>query len=517
MGIWITIIIASVVFVLSLILGIYVGNKRLIASLKNKKEQLELEIQNKQKEIKDLLDKAEEEAKALKQKELIEAREEIHKLREQFDLEAKQQREELKVLEERLIRKEESLEKKEETIEKLKEKLESQIENTEKLEKDLETKLNIIAKMSEEEAKELVIKEAKEKYELEIAQKFKEIKDQYEDEAKKYARWVITTAIQRYASDITSELTTSTVALPTDDMKGRIIGREGRNIRTFEKLTGADLIIDDTPEIVVISSFNPLRREIAKRTLEMLVADGRIHPARIEELYEKSKKEIEEYIKEVGKEAVVRVGIKQPHNEIIKLLGRLKFRTSYGQDVLEHSIEVAQFAGMMASELGLNVELAKRAALFHDLGKAVDHEVEGSHALVGGQIARRYGEKLEVVNAIQYHHNEVDPMTPEAVLVAASDALSASRPGARKETLENYIRRIEQLEEIAKSFRYVDKAYAIQAGRELRIIVQPDKVEDAVAEKLAHDISIQIEEKVQYPGVIKVTVIREKRSVAYAS
>lgn len=517
MGIWITIIIASVVFVLSLILGIYVGNKRLIASLKNKKEQLELEIQNKQKEIKDLLDKAEEEAKALKQKELIEAREEIHKLREQFDLEAKQQREELKVLEERLIRKEESLEKKEETIEKLKEKLESQIENTEKLEKDLETKLNIIAKMSEEEARELVIKEAKEKYELEIAQKFKEIKDQYEDEAKKYARWVITTAIQRYASDITSELTTSTVALPTDDMKGRIIGREGRNIRTFEKLTGADLIIDDTPEIVVISSFNPLRREIAKRTLEMLVADGRIHPARIEELYEKSKKEIEEYIKEVGKEAVVRVGIKQPHNEIIKLLGRLKFRTSYGQDVLEHSIEVAQFAGMMASELGLNVELAKRAALFHDLGKAVDHEVEGSHALVGGQIARRYGEKLEVVNAIQYHHNEVDPMTPEAVLVAASDALSASRPGARKETLENYIRRIEQLEEIAKSFRYVDKAYAIQAGRELRIIVQPDKVEDAVAEKLAHDISIQIEEKVQYPGVIKVTVIREKRSVAYAS
>ena len=300
-------------------------------------------------------------------------------------------------------------------------------------------------------------------------------------------------------------------------MKGRIIGREGRNIRTFEKLTGTDLIIDDTPEIVVISSFNPLRREIAKRTLEMLVADGRIHPARIEELYEKSKKEVEEYIKEVGKEAVLRVGIKQPHNEIIKLLGRLKFRTSYGQDVLEHSIEVAQFAGLMASELGLNVELAKRAALFHDLGKAVDHEVEGSHALVGGQIARRYGEKMEVVNAIQYHHDEVDPMTPEAVLVAASDALSASRPGARKETLENYIRRIEQLEEIAKSFRHVDKAYAIQAGRELRVIIQPDKVDDSIAEKLAHDIAVQIEEKVQYPGVIKVTVIREKRSVAYAS
>lgn len=517
MEILVYIIIGAAIFILSLLVGINIGNKRVISTLKTKKEELEVEIKNKQKEIDKILKKAEEEAKALKQKELLEAKEEIHKLRQQFDLEAKQQREELKTNEERLIRKEESLSKKEENLEKLKEKLEAQHENVQKLEKELETKLNEIAKMTEEEARQIVINEARDKYEREIAQKFKEIKDYYEEEAKKYARWVITTSIQRYASDVTSEITTSTVSLPTDDMKGRIIGREGRNIRTFEKLTGADLIIDDTPEIVVVSSFNPLRREIAKRTLEMLVADGRIHPARIEELYEKSKNEIQEYIKEVGKEAVMRVGIKQPHLEIIKLLGRLKFRTSYGQDVLEHSIEVAQFAGMMASELGLNVELAKRAALFHDLGKAVDHEVEGSHAIVGGQIAKRYGEKLEVVNAIQYHHNEVDPMTPEAVLVAASDALSASRPGARKETLENYIRRIEQLEEIAKSFRYVDKAYAIQAGRELRIIVQPDKVEDEIAEKLAHDISVQIEEKVQYPGVIKVTVIREKRSVAYAS
>jgi ribonuclease Y len=300
-------------------------------------------------------------------------------------------------------------------------------------------------------------------------------------------------------------------------MKGRIIGREGRNIRTFEKLTGTDLIIDDTPEIVVLSCFNPLRREIAKRTLEQLVADGRIHPARIEEMYDKTKTEVEEYIKDAGKEAIMRVGIKQPHPEIVKLLGRLKFRTSYGQDVLEHSIEVAQFAGLMASELGLNVELAKRAALFHDLGKAIDHEVEGSHALVGGQIAKRYNERLEVINGMQYHHNEVDPMTPEAVLVGAADALSAARPGARRETLENYVRRIEQLEDIAKSFRYVDKAYAIQAGRELRIIVQPDKIDDAIAEKLSQDISIQIEEKMQYPGVIKVTVIREKRSVSYAS
>ncbi|HOK16321.1 MAG TPA: ribonuclease Y [Defluviitoga tunisiensis] len=513
----ITTIICAVVFILSLFLGINIGNKKVIGSLKEKKANLESELESKQKEIQELLQKAEEEAKTLRQKEIVQAKDEIQKLREQFDLEIKKQRDELKSMEDRLIRREELLDKKEENIEKLKEKLESQIANTHQLEVELETKLNEIAKISEEEAKEIVLKQTREKYELEIAQKFKEIKEHYEEESKKYARWVITTAIQRYASDVTAELTTSTVSLPTDDMKGRIIGREGRNIRTFEKLTGTDLIIDDTPEIVVISSFNPLRREIAKRTLEMLVADGRIHPARIEELYEKSKKEVEEYIKEVGKEAVLRVGIKQPHNEIIKLLGRLKFRTSYGQDVLEHSIEVAQFAGLMASELGLNVELAKRAALFHDLGKAVDHEVEGSHALVGGQIARRYGEKMEVVNAIQYHHDEVDPMTPEAVLVAASDALSASRPGARKETLENYIRRIEQLEEIAKSFRHVDKAYAIQAGRELRVIIQPDKVDDSIAEKLAHDIAVQIEEKVQYPGVIKVTVIREKRSVAYAS
>jgi ribonuclease Y len=402
-------------------------------------------------------------------------------------------------------------------LDRTKEKIEKEKIEIENMKKEAQDKLNEIANLTEEEARQIIMNEVKEKYEVDIAQKFKEIKENYEEDAKKYSKWVITTAIQRYASDVTSEITTSTVVLPADDMKGRIIGREGRNIRTFEKLTGTDLIIDDTPEIVVLSCFNPLRREIAKRTLEQLVADGRIHPARIEEMYDKTKTEVEEYIKDAGKEAIMRVGIKQPHPEIVKLLGRLKFRTSYGQDVLEHSIEVAQFAGLMASELGLNVELAKRAALFHDLGKAIDHEVEGSHALVGGQIAKRYNERLEVINGMQYHHNEVDPMTPEAVLVGAADALSAARPGARRETLENYVRRIEQLEDIAKSFRYVDKAYAIQAGRELRIIVQPDKIDDAIAEKLSQDISIQIEEKMQYPGVIKVTVIREKRSVSYAS
>ncbi|TGG87803.1 ribonuclease Y [Geotoga petraea] len=513
----INIIIAVVVAIIGLFVGLFLGNSKFIGSLKNKKELLEKDIEYAKKEAKDIKEKANEEAKSLRKKEIVEAREEIHKMRREFDKEVKQQKDEAKALEDRLIRREEILDRKEENLDRIKEKVEIEKIEIEKMKKEAQDKLNEIANLTEEEARQIIMNEVKEKYEVDIAQKFKEIKENYEEDAKKYSKWVITTAIQRYASDVTSEITTSTVVLPADDMKGRIIGREGRNIRTFEKLTGTDLIIDDTPEIVVLSCFNPLRREIAKRTLEQLVADGRIHPARIEEMYDKTKTEVEEYIKEAGKEAIMRVGIKQPHPEIVKLLGRLKFRTSYGQDVLEHSIEVAQFAGLMASELGLNVELAKRAALFHDLGKAIDHEVEGSHALVGGQIAKRYNERLEVINGMQYHHNEVDPMTPEAVLVGAADALSAARPGARRETLENYVRRIEQLEDIAKSFRYVDKAYAIQAGRELRIIVQPDKIDDAIAEKLSQDISIQIEEKMQYPGVIKVTVIREKRSVSYAS
>jgi ribonuclease Y len=441
----ISIIIAVVVAIIGLFIGLFLGNSKFIGSLKNKKELLEKDIEYAKKEAKEIKEKANEEAKSLRKKEIIEAREEIHKMRKEFDKEIKQQKDEAKALEDRLIRREENLDRKEENLDRTKEKVETEKVEIEKMKKEAQNKLNEIANLTEEEARQIIMNEVKEKYEVDIAQKFKEIKENYEEDAKKYSKWVITTAIQRYASDVTSEITTSTVVLPADDMKGRIIGREGRNIRTFEKLTGTDLIIDDTPEIVVLSCFNPLRREIAKRTLEQLVADGRIHPARIEEMYDKTKTEVEEYIKEAGKEAIMRVGIKQPHPEIVKLLGRLKFRTSYGQDVLEHSIEVAQFAGLMASELGLNVELAKRAALFHDLGKAIDHEVEGSHALVGGQIAKRYNERLEVINGMQYHHNEVDPMTPEAVLVGAADALSAARPGARRETLENYVRRIEQL------------------------------------------------------------------------
>jgi len=513
----VTIIAVIITAAVTITVGIYLGNKNFLGKLAFEKEQLQKEIELSKKEAKSIVEKAKEDAASARKKEVLEAREEIHKIRDDFDRDSKKQRDELKSLEERLVRREENIDRKEQNLDSLKEKLESEKSEIETLNQEAKNKLNEIANLTEDQAREIILTQAKEKYEKELAQRYVEIKDNYEEDAKRYARWVITTAIQRYASDVTSEITTSTVTLPTDDMKGRIIGREGRNIRTFEKLTGTDLIIDDTPEVVVLSCFNPLRREIARRTLNALVLDGRIHPARIEELYEKSKKEIEEYIKDAGKEAVIRVGIKTPHPEIVKLLGRLKFRTSYGQDVLEHSIEVAQFAGLMAEELGLNTEIAKRSALMHDLGKAIDHEVEGSHAIVGGQIAKRYGEKLEVVNGIQCHHSEVDTMTPEAVLVGAADALSAARPGARRETLENYVRRIEQLEEIAKGFRYVDKAYAIQAGREIRIIVQPDKIDDFVAEKLAHDISSQIEEKMQYPGVIKVTVIREKRSVSYAT
>ncbi|QTA38151.1 ribonuclease Y [Thermosipho ferrireducens] len=487
------------------------------------RRKIEHELLISRKDAEHIIKEAEKEANEIKKRAVIESREELHKLREEWEKERRIREEELRHNEERLLKREEMLAKREELLDKkenyienLRVELETRQKEIAEKERVLEEKFQKLAGITQEQAREMVLQEARERYEHEIAKVYSQIKMRYEEDAEKYAKKVIADAIQRYAPEYAGEITVSTIMLPNDDMKGRLIGREGRNIRAFEKVTGVDLIIDDTPEMVTVSCFNPLRREIARRTVEKLVADGRIHPTRIEEMYEKSKSEVEKLIKEAGQEATFVTGVGGLHPEIIKLLGRLKFRTSYGQNVLSHSIEVALIAGLIASELGLNVEKAKRGALLHDIGKALDHEVEGSHTVIGAEILKRYGETRDVINMVMAHHGEEEPMSPEAVIVAAADALSAARPGARREDVENYIKRLIKLEEIAKSFKYVENAYAIQAGREVRVIVQPDKVDDTLAEKLSHDIAMKIEEELQYPGVLKVVVIREKRSVAYA-
>lgn len=486
-------------------------------AVKKAKDELELQLKSAKQDSESIIKRAQEEADHLKKKALLEGREELHRLREEQEKDFKRDREELKQWEERISRREDNIDKKEEAIERTRQQLDIERVRVEEMKEEAEKKLFSLADLSMEDAREIVLRRAEEIYEHDLAQKLKEMKDHYDEEGNRYAKWVIVNSVQRYAADYTGDITVSAVSLPSDEMKGRIIGREGRNIRAFEKLTGSDLVIDDTPEVVVVSCFNPLRRAIAKMTLDRLVEDGRIHPARIEEMYEKSKKEIYSEIKEAGQEALMKVGIPSMHPELVKLLGRLKFRTSYGQNVLQHSVEVAHLAALMASELGLNIDKAKRGAILHDIGKAIDHEVEGSHAIIGGEIAKRYGEKVQVVNMIQYHHGETEALTPEAVLVAAADAVSASRPGARRESLDMYIKRLENLENIATGFKHIEKAYAIQAGREIRVIVEPEKVDDLLAEKMAVDIAKKIEEELEYPGVIKVTVIRERRSVSYAS
>jgi len=509
-----------IVFLGGIAVGIYIGTT---VGRKRAEENIEKKLKTAREDAESIIKNAEKEASEIKKKTIIEAREEAHQIREELEKEKKRREEEIKQIEERVLRREEMITKREELIDKrenyvenLKIELEARSKDIEQKEKEIQQKFIQLAGITHEQARELVLQEAREKYENEIAKIFVQIKSRYEDEADKYAKKVITDAVQRYAPEYVGEVTISTVALPNDDMKGRLIGREGRNIRTFEKITGVDLIIDDTPEMVTLSSFNPLRREIARRTIEKLVQDGRIHPARIEEMYEKSKVEVEKEIKEAGQDAVLTVGVGGLHPEILKLLGRLKFRTSYGQNVLSHSIEVAQIDGLLASELGLNVDKAKRGGLLHDIGKAIDHEVEGSHTIIGAEVLKRYGETDEIINMIMAHHGEEEPITPEAAIVAAADAISAARPGARREDVENYIKRLMKLEEIAKSYKYVENAYAIQAGREIRVIVQPDKTDDATIEKMAHDISVRIENELQYPGVLKVVVIREKRSVSYA-
>jgi ribonucrease Y len=480
-------------------------------------------ISQAEEEAKRIVEEAKKQAESLKKEAVLEAKEEVHKLRADFEKESRDRRNEIQRLERRIIQREELLDKKSDALEKRDENLNKKQQEIQSLEtqvQELYTKqreeLERLSGLTSEEAKQILLDEVRKEVKHDAAMLVKEIETKAKEEGDKKAREIITCAIQRCAADHVAETTVHVVALPNDEMKGRIIGREGRNIRTLETLTGIDLIIDDTPEAVILSGFDPIRREVARIALEKLIVDGRIHPARIEEMVEKAKKEVENHIKEEGEQATFETGIHGLHSELIRLLGRLKYRTSYGQNVLKHSIEVSYLAGLMAAELGLDVTLAKRAGLLHDIGKAVDHEVEGPHALIGADIAKKYHESSLIVNAIGAHHGDVEFQSLEAVLVQAADAISAARPGARRETLEAYIKRLEKLEEIANLCEGVDKSFAIQAGREIRIMVKPDEVDDAASVELARNIVKKIESELEYPGQIKVNVIRETRAIEYA-
>lgn len=473
--------------------------------------------------VKQMIDAAQKRAETIKKETILEAKEEVYKLKSENERENRERRNEIQRSERRLLQKEELLDKKIEAIEQREEnavKKQKEIEASEAEINELKAKqlkeLETISGMSMDEAKDILLESVEHDARHEAALMLREIEQKTKEEADKRARNIVSLAIQRCAADHVAETTVSVVALPNDEMKGRIIGREGRNIRTLETATGVDLIIDDTPEAVILSGFDPVRREVARIALEKLIMDGRIHPGRIEEMVEKARKEVDVQIREAGEQAIFECGIYGLHHELVKLLGRLKYRTSYGQNVLKHSIEVSHLAGIMAAEIGANVTLAKRAGLLHDIGKAIDHEVEGPHVQIGADVAKKYRENNQVINAIMAHHGDVEPATVEAVLVQAADAISAARPGARRETLENYIKRLEKLEEIANSFEGVDKSFAIQAGREIRIIVKPENVNDADTIIMAKEIVKRIETELEYPGQIKVNVIRETRAVEFA-
>lgn len=506
-----------------ILLGLFIGVLVVIA-LNN------LKATRTGKKIEQLLDQAKKDAEKLKRDYILDAKEEAHKIKIDTDKEVKEKKAEVKESEERLLQRENSMDRRDQTLQNREKMLEEKEENlltkqkeiqdemskVEDIKKEQIEQLEKIAGFSKNQARDMVLKKVEDMMSLEIASMIKDRETEAKLEADKKAKGIILSAMQRYASDVANEQTVTVVTLPNDDMKGRIIGREGRNIRTIEAVTGVDLIIDDTPEAIVLSSFDPLRREIARVTVETLIKDGRIHPARIEELYDKVSEDMHAKILEYGNNALFELGITKVEPELVELIGKLHFRTSFGQNALQHSIEVANLAGLMASEIGENVSLAKRAGLLHDIGKSIDHEVEGSHVEIGADIARKYHESDIVINAIESHHGDTEAKSVIAGLVAIADTLSASRPGARNDSLENYMKRLSELENIANDIPGVEKTYAVQAGRELRVLVKPEEISDLESYKVARDIKNKIEEEMQYPGTIKVTVIREVRATEEA-
>ena len=516
MGDWLQYVLIGAGLIVGVVIGFAIGfiYRRNVAEAK---------VEKAEDAVKRLYDEAQKKAEEIRKEKILEAKDEVYKIRNEAEKENRERRAELQRTERRLFQREESLDKKLEGVEQREQTLNERTKKLDKIEEEInalykkqQEEIERISGISLEEAKAMVLSRAEQEAKHDAAVMLREIEQRTKEEADKRARNIVSLAIQRCAADHVAEATVSVVPLPNDEMKGRIIGREGRNIRALETATGVDLIIDDTPEAVILSAFDPVRREIARISLEKLIMDGRIHPARIEEMVEKARKEVDQQIREAGEAAVLEVGIHGLHHELIRYLGRMRYRTSYGQNVLRHSIEVAHLAGIMAAEIGANVALAKRAGLLHDIGKSIDHEVEGSHAQIGADLAKKYRENNAVIHCIMAHHGDVDPNSIEAVLVQAADAISAARPGARRETLEAYIKRLEKLEEIANSFDGVDYSYAIQAGREVRIIVKPERVSDTETVIMAKDIAKRIESELEYPGQIKVNVIRETRTVDYA-
>ncbi len=514
---------AIILIVVAAVVGIAVGALIGISIYTKKHAEARQQIENAETEALRIVNEAVHTADSRKKEMLLEAKEEIHKSRTEYEKEVKERRAELSKQERRLEQKEATLDKKTESFERKEEDLAKKLQKVadtqaeaDKIRDQQLATLETISGLTQEQAKQYLLQSVEEEVRHETALKIRQIEEQMKEEADDKAREILSIAIQRCAADHAAEATVSVVALPNDEMKGRIIGREGRNIRTLETITGVDLIIDDTPEAITVSSFDPVRREIARLALEKLIADGRIHPTRIEDMVEKARKEVDRTIREEGERACYETGVHNLNPELIKILGRQKYRTSYGQNVLNHSIEVSHIAGLMASELGVDPALAKRAGLLHDLGKSIDHEVEGSHVQLGADIARKYKENPIVVNAIEAHHGDVEPKTIIAVLVQAADAVSAARPGARRENVENYIRRLQKLEELTGSYPGVDKAFAIQAGREVRIMVKPEVVNEDNMILLARDIAKKIEAELEYPGQIKVNVIRETKAVEFA-